>query len=327
MRPDAFVPDDHTTLRKSGISGTDIGAIVGLSPWRTGFDVWCEKKGLVENLPPTIRQRVGLAVEPIIRDIYQTLTGRELAEKTCVRHPERPWMVGEIDSYVIPTDDDRGVDYKNVSLWATSTEPLGQWGIEGTDQVPAYNLVQAAWYQAITDTQWWDIVPLRNERLQIYTIQRDAELEGLLIAAAAQFRRDYLDADQAPPLTFVTDLTRAYLRQRYAAHDAALVEAPAHALEWLTDRKRLKDQRASVESQLERVEFLLKDACGDHAGLRFPDGSCFTWKKTRESQAVDWHALAQCLHPDPELIQHFTRTKPGFRRIHVRYGAGPEEDT
>lgn len=317
MRTDAFTQEDHFALRRKGIGGTDITAIVGLSPWKTAFDVFCEKMGLVEPSPPTVRQRIGLAVEPLIRALYEEQTGRRLADKTCIQHPDRPWMCGEIDGFVIPAQEDRGIDYKNVSLWGSTAKELDSWGAEGTDVVPSYYLTQAAWYQAITETEHWDITPLRNERLRIYTVRRDPDLEGMLIEAGERFRRDHLETGRAPEITGAAS-TAETLKRLFPAHDADMIAAPLEAQTWLTLRQGLKQQIADLEEHYALAENNLKALVGDHAGLRFPDGAQFTWKKTKDSVEVDWKGLALHLQPVPKILADFTRTRPGYRRVFVK---------
>ena len=39
--------------RRTGLGGSDIAAVLGLSKWRTPWDVWADKKGLLPEKEET----------------------------------------------------------------------------------------------------------------------------------------------------------------------------------------------------------------------------------------------------------------------------------
>jgi putative phage-type endonuclease len=54
------------------ISGSEIGTILGLSPWTSAITLWAEKTGKLErSVTPNTAMRLGTLVEPAIRQLYQ----------------------------------------------------------------------------------------------------------------------------------------------------------------------------------------------------------------------------------------------------------------
>ncbi|MDH3571210.1 MAG: YqaJ viral recombinase family protein, partial [Gemmatimonadota bacterium] len=92
--------------RLTGIGGSDVGAIVGVDPYRNALDVYLEKTGEVEpDEAPTPVQERGRFLEPVIRQLYKLRSGRRLQPARFRRHPEHKWMIGHPDSLVMARDD------------------------------------------------------------------------------------------------------------------------------------------------------------------------------------------------------------------------------
>jgi len=67
-----FEPDSeewHNARR--GITGSDIGAILGVSPFKSTYTLWAEKRGLIsDRIEPSIAMRMGTLFEPAIRQLF-----------------------------------------------------------------------------------------------------------------------------------------------------------------------------------------------------------------------------------------------------------------
>jgi len=57
---------------RKGIGGSDIGALMGKSPWKSPFQLWAEKTGqLSDDIEPSMPMKLGTAFEPAIRQLFQ----------------------------------------------------------------------------------------------------------------------------------------------------------------------------------------------------------------------------------------------------------------
>ena len=56
--------------RRASVSSTDLAVILGLSPYRSEWDLAAEKLGTADPIEQTLPMRIGLALEPLIRDEY-----------------------------------------------------------------------------------------------------------------------------------------------------------------------------------------------------------------------------------------------------------------
>jgi len=57
---------------REGIGGSDIGALMGKSPWKSAYQLWAEKTGqLSDEIEPSMPMKLGTAFEAPIRDLFR----------------------------------------------------------------------------------------------------------------------------------------------------------------------------------------------------------------------------------------------------------------
>src|SRR5580692_9035999 len=98
-------------LRKLGIGGSDAGAICGLNPRRTPYQVWADKVNPSEPEDfETEPQRWGKLLEAPVRDEFATRTGIEVHRfPRMVRNTERPFMLANVDGLTGPSTKLTGI--------------------------------------------------------------------------------------------------------------------------------------------------------------------------------------------------------------------------
>ena len=171
---------DWLNERRKGIGGSDVAAIVGLSPWVTALDIYEQKLGVVPPVEQTEAMYWGTLLEPAIRQAYSDRTGFaiEKPDKPFV-HPKYSFMRANLDGIVI--NDNRIAEFKTAST-------SHGWGEPGTDEIPEYYLTQVQHYMAVTNKPVCDVALLVAGRdFSIYTVEADKELQEQLIEIEAEF--------------------------------------------------------------------------------------------------------------------------------------------
>jgi putative phage-type endonuclease len=204
-------PEWHNA-RRGRLGGSEIAAVLGLSPWESRFSLWHRKAGLVGEQEQNVHMSWGHRLEPVIADAF--------AEE----HPE--WVVAPAGTYVSAEHDwqlanvDRLV-YENdgtipaaVILNEDGTAPLAdatsllevktarngdEWGEPGTDQIPVYYRCQVIWYLHVLGLRRAHIaVLIAGSDYREYLIDMDqvdpAEL-ALITGTAAEFMGSLPTAD------------------------------------------------------------------------------------------------------------------------------------
>ena len=70
--------EEFLARRKAGLGGSDIAAIVGISPWSTPRDIYLDKKGLAAPEQETDAMYWGTTLEDIVAREYSKRTGRKI---------------------------------------------------------------------------------------------------------------------------------------------------------------------------------------------------------------------------------------------------------
>ena len=84
--------------RSQGIGCSDIPAIMGVSPWKTSFQLWEEKISGKNETRDNSAMKYGREMEPIIRKEVEKKTGVTL-EAVKITHPSKPWLWASLDGY------------------------------------------------------------------------------------------------------------------------------------------------------------------------------------------------------------------------------------
>ena len=83
-------------MRKTKIGGSDAPIVMEESPWKTPYQLWQEKMGLVQQPPPTARMKRGLELEEQARHQLEQMTGLFL-EPDVVFHNQHEYMIASLD--------------------------------------------------------------------------------------------------------------------------------------------------------------------------------------------------------------------------------------
>lgn len=317
--------DEWLNERKTGLGGSDIGAILGLSPYRTPVDVWAEKTGRAPGQEETLQMRFGTYAEEFVAREYTAKTGNAVQRFTSMLHHSTAPVLGNVDRLVIPAGakiashkteirTDLGLECKTANAFAAFNSD--DWGDEGTDQIPPAYLVQCATYMALTGCRAWDLAVLfGNQEVRVYNLKRDNELESEIIARASEWWGKHIVADVPPEPTCEADIKRLY-----PSDNGSAIEADTETLELIARAVELRHQIAALEAELDGdkkagsigVIGSIKAYMGESSRIVLGAEEIITWKASKPSQRFDTKAF-QVAHP--ELYQQFIKTGEVSRRF------------
>jgi len=258
-------PEWHA-LRSTGIGGSDIAAVLGLSPWDSAFSLWHRKNGGVGDKPTSPEMSWGQRHEDTIAGWYRdTHPGVRVARTGTWRSTVRPWQLANPDRLlsgrrVLEIKTDRSGD---------------AWGKEGTDEVPVYYRAQVLWY---LDTLGWQeadvavLIGLSDAR--VYTVRWNTEESAVLRDAAEAFWQSLKDG--VPPPLDGHDATYRTVRALNPDVEDLTVEIPVFCAEFyrksIADEKYAADRkRYAVAKVLEHMGNARRAVCdGQNIAIRVP---------------------------------------------------------
>lgn len=94
--------------RRKGIGGSDVAAILGISPWRTARDLYNDKLGIASAQVDSanwVALEMGHLLEDLVARIFSQKTGYHVFQvKKMFRHPRHPCMLADVDYFVTLPD-------------------------------------------------------------------------------------------------------------------------------------------------------------------------------------------------------------------------------
>lgn len=312
---------DWLKARNKGLGGSDIGAILGLSPYKTAVDVWLEKTGRSVNDANTLPMRFGTFAEAFVADEYEAATGRQVQRfNAMLQRHDYPFMLANVDRLVIPEGakvashkseirTDTGLECKTASAFTAK-----DWGEECSDQMPQSYLVQCAWYMAVTGCAHWDLAALiGNADFRVFNLSRDLDLEDMMIARAREFWEGHVLKDIAPKPVCEADVKALYPKD--SGHE---IEADSEIAGEVQRIAILDAKIKALETEKDALALSVKKYMLDAAALTWNGQTLATWKAAKDSSKTNWKAIAEYLHAQDEIVRAHTVSVPGARRFLIK---------
>lgn len=261
--------------RTGFIGGSDIAAILGISPWKTAVDLWLDKIALPKNdaVPPvadTAPTRRGKRLERYVLDMIREEHGLDvIAANERHRDADVPYFAAEIDFEY--RDSDTG-DIENGEIKTVHPFKAAEWGALATDELPLHYVAQAQWGIGIKQRRRCRVFALIGDDLRPYVIERDAETIVAMRERAHDFWQRYVLPRLRPPIDYVDPRTLATLRRLYPGTDGSTIDANEEHARW---RAVMKDAEAACgryQAVADGARAHLLDAMGSAAVLHFADG-------------------------------------------------------
>lgn len=107
MKPRIIKPATHEEWlkeREYGIGASEVGAIIGLSPFETPFSLWLKKTKQVPRDEENVAMKMGHLLEPVVAQLWEEATGQKVIKASAADiiyvHPERDFMRATPDRIV-----------------------------------------------------------------------------------------------------------------------------------------------------------------------------------------------------------------------------------
>ena len=308
---------DFANLRAKSLGGSDIGAVLGFSRFRSAVDVWLEKTGRAVHDLDSLPIRFGTFAEEFVASEYALSTGLPLvSHPAALVHPVYSYMHGHIDRFVCDSPsifDESGSLVASRILECKTANPFAshEWGDLGSDQVPMAYLAQCIWYMAITGIEQADLAVLMgNADFRIYEIHRDRELEEMVIDRAKIFWEEHVLADVAPPAQRESDLKLLFPKSSPTS-----VEASKEIAEMITKMKLIQADIESYSQEISQIKQTVMSEMKEAEVLTFEGQVLATWKSPKPSMRIDTKKLAE---DHPEIIAPYQVQVANSRRFVVK---------
>lgn len=236
-------PEDHEkwlSEREKGIGASEVGAVVGLSPFETPFSIWLKKTGQVPREEENIAMKMGHLLEPVIVQLWEEQTGGKAVKASAPDilyiDPQNTWRRVTPDRIAWETRDDGKRSRCLLELKSTITDV-------SEDEIPDHWLCQVQYQMEVTGIPvCWLCWLSKGRYFGCVRIEHDAEFSTWLCDKVDRYWLDNVIGGVEPDPIAASDIIRP-------SEDGVTVEADSEAEEQLSELRATKDTIAELEAK------------------------------------------------------------------------------
>ncbi len=290
--------------RRRFIGGSDVAAIMGVSPWKTPVQVWQDKTGRrTQNRAddPAVAKVLNrgkrwepIALEMLIDELQSRGHAVEIVGVN-VRYIDK-----ELDFLACEIDAELMLDGELVNAEIKTVHPFAQkkWGDMDTDEVPIEYAAQVMHGLGITKRRLCVVGCLVGADNMIpYFVENDAETITAMRDKCSLFWRQHVETDTPPNAFDFQDL-----RILFPKDNGTQKEATEEVAESVRELARLKNEAKIIGLKIDELEFQIQAFMEPAAMLMHHDKKLATWK-TQTTMRFDQKSFKE---KQPELAQQFT---------------------
>lgn len=276
---DTTAPSVEVIDRRKFLGGSDMAAVLSVSPWKTPYMVWLEKTGQhVEEIDP-VRQkyfRRGKLMEPVVIQMVREEHGLEIIS-TNQRYTDKllPFLSCEIDFEWMDLNGPENADVKTAN-----PRMARYWGEQGSDEIPVYYTVQFLFGQMIRERNRTLCAALiGSDDLRVYRTERDEPMITYIREKAEQFW-ELVETRTAPPMTSIEDVNLAWPKD-----SGRVLVATDEIAEMIERHRLLRKSIGGDEAKAELLELDIFKFMGDSTELVDQQGKRLATRKLQERKA------------------------------------------
>jgi len=265
------ITEKQKEMRINHLGGSDMAAILGVDPYRNAYDVYLEKTEQLKEGKVSDAAEAGNYLEDGVLNFAEARLGK------LVRNQYRSAKERGIDCPIgvncdaIIVEPNNGDAKKGEPVEAKTSQLYyyrgGEWGKEGTDEVPDRTILQCHAQMLCTGTETCHVPALVGGKgLVMYHVNIDEELKELLIVNSNDFWNNHV-LKNIPPEDLVPSLP---VIKRIKREPDTIIEIPQDIVSnWILSKEQLK----AAEKNKKSAESLLLAALGTAEAGRCREGT------------------------------------------------------
>jgi putative phage-type endonuclease len=263
-----MTPDERKERRKR-CGATDVAAILGLSPWKSAYEVWLEKSGRLEEANGNAATRAGQRFESAILDHAEEDLGVKLERNLVAWAPDALPIAATLDGRV-PAGPP--VEVKTSGI----VGPVyGRWGDVDSDEVPDVYLVQVTVQMLCTGSELAYLFALLGGRgIVRYQVHRDESVINQIAETCDAWWSKHVVGEAEPPQTSTVPLDVA---KRLRREPNKTIEFGEFETLLVSDWEAAKASKREADKAVDEMQAAILLRLGDAEAATMADGREFTF--------------------------------------------------
>ena len=313
--------EEWLDYRKKGIGGSDVAAIMGISPFATIRDLYNNKVGILPAIPEEeksnwVAKEVGHRLEDLVAEIFVRKTGLKVFPvRKMFRHPLYPFMLADVDFFILFPDGTYGIlECKTCNYNASK-----KWD---DDAIPDNYVLQVKHYLSVMNMQKAYIACLygNNEDAFVFRyLERDLMDEEDIIEQEVFFWEEYVEKHVEPPYNGKTDLILDSIRRSVGYADISLPEIELSCLEsknlerylaLAEEKSQIEKRKKEIESEQRAISVPFVEQLGARCKAILKDGTnCYriTYNPTKRTQ-IGKAQMEKLKIQHPDIYEEYAKT-------------------
>lgn len=279
--------------RKSGIGGSDAGAVCGLNPYRTAMQVYQDKVSEEVEEMDNEAMRQGREFEDYVAKRFMEATGKKVRRANAMFYNEEyPFMLADVDRMVV--GENAGLECKTASPYMEDKWKDGN--------IPLSYQIQCYHYMAVCNADaWYLAVVIYGREFKYYKIERDEVVIADLIQIEKAFWENHVMKQQIPDPDG-SKLADSVIAEYYKNSIADTIPLTGFN-EKLERRQELSELIGRMDMEKKKIEQELKLYLGENERAE-NEQFMVSWKSV-QSNRLDEKRLKE---EEPEIYEKYKKS-------------------
>lgn len=279
--------------RKSGIGGSDAGAVCGLNPYRTAMQVYQDKVSEEIEEMDNEAMRQGREFEDYVAKRFMEATGKKVRRANAMFYNEEyPFMLADVDRMVV--GENAGLECKTASPYMADKWKDGN--------IPLSYQIQCYHYMAVCNADaWYLAVVIYGREFKYYKIERDEAVIADLIQIEKAFWENHVMKQQIPDPDG-SKLADSVIAEYYKNSIADTIPLTGFN-EKLERRQELSELIGRTDMEKKKIEQELKLYLGENERAE-NEQFMVSWKSV-QSNRLDEKRLKE---EEPEIYEKYKKS-------------------
>ena len=282
---DCIDRDGWLQLRRKGIGGSDVSAVLGFSPWRTSYDVWADKTGREDggfDEAPDSRMGWGTRLESAVVKTFAEKTETEIDIPP-------PWSicVGGNESHHRYSPD-FFIRHETMTelgeAKCTTRFSREQWE---DGNVPMHYLCQLQWGFHVLGLQTGVFAVFFgiDSPLHVQHVDSHDDFIESMIERVDKFWTENVQADVPPEIDPAHARAQELLRKLNPQESKGLtITLPGHSIQLYDEYKKLAAESTAIDKRQTEIKSQMMAWMGEAETGALEDGRAVTWKTQERAE-------------------------------------------
>ena len=292
--------EEWLRIRKNHLTGSDIGAVCGMNPYKSAMQVYLDKISPEIEVVDNESMRLGRDLEDYVARRFMETTGKKVRRSNAMYvHDQYSFMMANIDRLVI--GERAGLECKTASPYQAD-----RWK---DSKIPEWYYLQCQHYMKVLEMDGWYLaVLIYGKGFQYTYLPRDEELLDHLIEIEKDFWENHIQAKVMPSPDGSKEADK--LVQTYFHRKKGTVTRLIGLDEQITRRNELVELIKKMQTEKKIIEQEIKMYLGkEQAQTGISDQYRVTWMEY-ETRRIDTERLKK---ERPEIYEGYSKVQKSSR--------------